>query len=226
MGLPALAPKSKPRSRAQRNERALANARAVQRAGASESPASRTAPAPARRKSGPAAKPRQAPSPVARVLNSRGMPVLDRILRGPIWVVMLGGLLAGIVYLNVSVLETNRTIARTDAKAAALERVNSTLRERVSKLDSGERIQELAAAKGFVMPQPGEVTYVRPHRSNARLAAQRITAPNETTTTTTTTTPTATTTPTTTTPAPTTTTPASTPVAAAPVTPTATTQVP
>jgi cell division protein FtsL len=199
-------------TRAERNQRALANARATQRAGTA-APA-RTAPsrrksgavaaptrgkssaataAPARRKSGaaatpaparrrPAAAPRKAAaSPVARVLNSRGMPLVDRVLRGPVWVVMLGVLLAGIVFLNVSVLELNRGIARTDAKAAQLERTNSGLRERVAKLDSGERIQELAAARGFVMPQPGEVTFVRPHRSDAKLAAERITAPDEST---------------------------------------------
>src|SRR5205814_5195790 len=91
--------------------------------------------------------------------------------------VMLGALLAGIVFLNVSVLELNRGIARTDARSADLERLNSGLRARVAKLDNGERIQELAAARGFVMPQPGDVTYVRARPSNARLAAQRITPP-------------------------------------------------
>src|SRR5439155_4099794 len=129
------APATAPRTRAERNARALANARA----------------APARRKSGAAPKPARArtapaPSPVARVLNSRGMPLVDRILRGPAWVVMLGVLLAGIVFLNVSVLELNRGIARTDAQSAALERTNSGLRERVAKLDSGERIPQLGAA--------------------------------------------------------------------------------
>src|SRR4051812_13931340 len=172
-------------ARSERNERALAKARATQRARpaaqrARAVTAPRPAQAPARRKSG-AAKPRRATrpaaSPVARVLNSRGMPLVDRILRGPGWVVMLGALLAGIVFLNVSVLELNRGIARTDTKAAQLERVNSALRARVAKLDSGERIQELAAARGFVMPQPGDVTYVRERASNAALAAQRITPP-------------------------------------------------
>jgi hypothetical protein len=113
---------------------------------------------------------------------------------------MLGALLAGIVFLNVSVLELNRGIARTDAKSAQLERVNSSLRARVAKRDNGERIQELAAARGFVMPQPGDVTYVRDRASNASLAAQRITPPTPPTTTTptppTTTTPTTATTPT------------------------------
>src|SRR4051795_7972692 len=188
---PAAAGKSSARksssatARSERNDRALAKARATQRARpaaqrARAVTAPRPAQAPARRKSGAAAaKPRTRPaqSPVARVLNSRGMPLLDRILRGPAWVVMLGALLAGIVFLNVSVLELNRGIARTDTKSAQLERVNSALRARVAKLDSGERIQELAAARGFVMPQPGDVTYVRERASNASLAAQRMTPP-------------------------------------------------
>jgi hypothetical protein len=106
------------------------------------------------------------------------MPLIDRLLRGRGWVVIVGALLAGIVFLNVSVLELNRGIAQTDAAASGLERTNSALRERVAKLDSGERIQQLAARKGFVMPQPGDVTFVRPRpHVDARLAAQRITPP-------------------------------------------------
>jgi cell division protein FtsB len=114
------------------------------------------------------------------------MPLVDRVLRGPVWIAMLGVLLAGIVFLNVSVLELNRGIARTDAQSATLERTNSGLRERVARLDSGERIQQLAAARGFVMPQPGDVTYVRPHASDAKLALQRITPPSGASTTATT----------------------------------------
>jgi cell division protein FtsL len=179
---------AKTSTRSQRNSRAIASARASQRAAAA--PATRTAPA--RRRSGPAAKPKPAqqparqrqaaPSPVARVLSGRGMPLIDRLLRGRGWVVIVGALLAGIVFLNVSVLELNRGIAQTDASAAGLERTNSALRERVAKLDSGERIQQLAARKGFVMPQPGDVTFVRPRpHVDAKLAAQRITPPAPTT---------------------------------------------
>jgi cell division protein FtsB len=149
------------------------------------------------------------------------MPFVDRVLRGPAWVAMLGVLLAGIVFLNVSVLELNRGIATTDAQSSALERTNSALRERVAKLDSGERIQQLAAARGFIMPQPGDVGFLRPHSTDYKLAARRITPPSSTSTSTTTTststattaTPTTTATTTaTTTPAPTTsaTTPAAT----------------
>jgi hypothetical protein len=149
------------------------------------------------------------------------MPLVDRVLRGPLWVVCLGALLAGIVFLNVSVLELNRGIAQTDAKSSALERVNSGLRARVAKLDSGERIQRLAADRGYVMPQPGDVTFVKARGSDARLAAQRITEPATSATTGTTTS---------TTTAPTTTAPTSAGTTAPPPTtstaPPATTQAP
>jgi cell division protein FtsL len=147
--------------------RAARNARALERA--------RTAPAAPRRKSGPVRKPSAAPVPVRRVAGSL---VLDRLLRGRTWVVVIGALLAGIVFLNVSVLQLNRGIATTDSKAATLERTNSSLRERVATLNSAERIQRLAEQRGYILPQPGDVSYLKPASpAQARLAAQRITAP-------------------------------------------------
>jgi hypothetical protein len=76
------------------------------------------------------------------------------------------------------VLQLNRGIATTDAKSEVLERTNSTLRERVATLNSAERIQRLAEQRGYVLPAPGDVTYLRPKTaSDARLAAQRIVQP-------------------------------------------------
>ncbi len=153
--------------------RAARNARAIERA--------RTAPAAPRRKSGPArpvrtpvAAPAPAPRAAGRVASRSASVVLDQLLRGRTWVVVIGALLAGIVFLNVSVLQLNRGIASTDAKAATLERTNSTLRERVATLNSAERIQQLAQQRGYILPQPGDVTYLKPASSQARLAAQRI----------------------------------------------------
>jgi cell division protein FtsB len=151
--------------------RAARNARAIERA--------RTAPVAPRRKSGPVANPRPKPvaAPAPRVARVGASLVLDRLLRGRAWVVLVGALLAGIVFLNVSVLELNRGIARTDAKAAVLERTNSSLRERVATLNSAERIQRLAEQRGYILPQPGDVTYLNPNTANARLAAQRLQQP-------------------------------------------------
>jgi cell division protein FtsB len=153
---------------ATRSTRAARNAGAIERA--------RThAPVAPRRKSGPVRKPaRPVAAPAPRVARTGAALIVDRLLRGRAWVVLVGALLAGIVFLNVSVLELNRGIARTDAKAATLERTNSSLRERVATLNDAERIQRLAEQRGYILPQPGDVTYLKPGAANARLAAQRI----------------------------------------------------
>jgi cell division protein FtsL len=166
--------------------RAQRNAQAIQRArGSVASPA----PATPRRKSGPAVRKPMGqrtvalPRPrIARVAQGGASLFLDSILRGRAWVAVVGILLAGIVYLNVSVLQLNRGIAENAAKTDRLEIVNSKLRGRVGKLDNAERIQQLAEQRGLHLPQPGEVTYMKPRRlHDAKLAATRITAPDEAT---------------------------------------------
>jgi hypothetical protein len=179
--------KAKAPARTQRNARALERARTTH-----ATKTARTAPATPRRKSGPARKPATAKPrvvrkpvpakrtvrPIARVAQGGTSLFLDGILRGRAWVFVIGVLLAGIVFLNVSVLELNRGIASTAAKTDELQRANSTLRDRVAKLDSAERIQRLAEARGFVLPQPGDVTYLDPRpEHDAKLAVARIQPP-------------------------------------------------
>jgi hypothetical protein len=189
------ATRTAPRGPKTAGTRAARNARALDRARSTHRSPARVAPTAPRRKSGPA-KPRpargrtvaaprkQAPrvtaSPLARAAQGGASVVLDSLLRGRGWVVLVGALLAGIVFLNVSVLELNRGIARTDARATALERKNSVMRERVASLDSAERIQRLAETQGFILPQPGDVTYLSPDRErDARLAVTRMQSPQE-----------------------------------------------
>jgi cell division protein FtsB len=174
-------------ARTQRNARALERART-----AHATKTARTAPATPRRRSGPAARPapakprvarkpvpaKRSVAPIARVAQGGTSLFLDGILRGRAWVFVIGVLLAGIVFLNVSVLELNRGIASTSAKTDELERSNSRLRDRVARLDSAERIQRLAEARGFVLPQPGDVTYLEPRpEHDAKLAVARIQPP-------------------------------------------------
>src|SRR5689334_21450735 len=81
-------------------------------------------PAPARRRSGAVARPaaRGVALPRYDVVS-----VLDRLLRGPAYIAIVGVLLAGIVFFNVDVLETNHGIARTDTRATELKRENAAL---------------------------------------------------------------------------------------------------
>jgi len=87
--------------------------------------------------------------------------LLDRILRGRGWVACVGALLAGIVFLNVTLLEVNSGIAQMGERSSELRRENSLLRQEVAKLAAPERIQEKAAKRDFVLPAPGDIRYVR-----------------------------------------------------------------
>ncbi len=110
---------------------------------------------------------------VAKPPARRSRPWLRLLVLALVASAFIGLLLAGIVFLNVSLLELNGEIARTGEAAAELRRANSELRLEVAELGSAERIQALAHERGFVMPAPGEVTYLEADREAdaARAAA-------------------------------------------------------
>jgi hypothetical protein len=117
--------------------------------------------------------------PIARPRAAR---LLDALLYGRAWIGLVAILLAGIVFFNVGLLQRGREIARTDERALELRRENAKMRLRLARAGSSERIQQAAARVGLVLPQPGEVRYLRARPSaDARLAARRIRAPFEAT---------------------------------------------
>lgn len=130
-------------------------------------------PAPARRRSGPAAR------PATRVVpRFDGVALLDRLLRGPAYIALVGILLAGIVFFNVDVLELNHGIATTDTRASQLKRENAALTLKLAKLGSSERVQRAALDQGLVLPQPGDVRYLRASREDAERALRVMTTPD------------------------------------------------
>jgi cell division protein FtsL len=154
---------------------------------------------PARRRSGPARKPRAASTArtarTAAAAGGRILPLpqrlelpalgpaaaglLDRLLRGRVWVFLIGTLLVGIVFFNVDVLRLNRTIATTTEKATKLKQANARLVLEQARLASSERIQTEAARIGMVLPAPGDVHYLKSHLNrDARHATQRMVPPN------------------------------------------------
>jgi len=139
--------------------------------------APRPAPAPRRRSGATVPKrTRRAPG-IARVLEAPAARLLDALLTGRAWIVLIGVLLAGIVFFNVSLLGLNQGITRDSARAQALEQQNAQLRLAVADLGSSERIQQLAEKRGMIMPAAGQVTYLRSHKSDARKAARNIQVP-------------------------------------------------
>jgi cell division protein FtsL len=117
-------------------------------------------------------------APFTRAARARAGGVLDALLRGRAWIALVAVLLVGIVFFNVDLLELNRNIAQTADKAARMKRENATLRLKLARLASSERIQHAAARRGLELPAPGEVRYLRLHPgADARRAAARITEP-------------------------------------------------
>ena len=149
---------------------------------------SRTVPAPRlpRRVSGTAPRPRVAPAPkpVTSVFERiRALPdhrVVDRLLRGRVWICFVGVALMGIVAMQVSLLKLNSGISRAVETSATLERQNSGMEAGIARLSSGERIRAAADRRGMVAPQAGAVRYVRVRgAADEGRAARRMRPPSE-----------------------------------------------
>jgi cell division protein FtsL len=151
-----------------------------------------TLPRHARRVSGPIARPvphvPAVPRPVRRgstgaferLLALPDLRLVDRLLRGRVWIWLIGILLGGIVAMQVSLLKLNTGISNAVTTSATLERVNADLETEVARLSSGERIQRTAAEEGMVAPAAGDVGYLtaRPGRDEG-LAVERMQSPSD-----------------------------------------------
>jgi hypothetical protein len=105
--------------------------------------------------------------------------VLDRLIRGRLWIGLIAGALVMLVFMQVSLLKLNTGISADILESQNLERSNAELRAGVSSLDSGQRIQDLAAARGMVMPDDGQLRFLRAGApGDGARAAQAMTAPD------------------------------------------------
>jgi cell division protein FtsL len=129
---------------------------------------------------GAVALPRVFQAPFARRLRSRTSGVMGALLAGRGWIVLIGVLLAGIVFFNVDLLRMNREIALTAEKSTALKRENARLREQAALLGASQRIQDAAAELGMVLPGAGDVRYLKANPEfDARKAARSIVEPSD-----------------------------------------------
>jgi hypothetical protein len=153
----------------------------------------RTSPAPrhARRVSGPVPRPRPVPAgapPLRRGSTGvferiRALPetrLVDSLLRGRVWIWLIGILLGGIVAMQVSLLKLNAGISNAVTTTSTLERQNADIEAEIARLSSIERVRETATADDMVTPAPGAVSFlhVRPDR-DATLAARRMEPPSD-----------------------------------------------
>jgi cell division protein FtsL len=120
--------------------------------------------------------------PLAMRLGATAMRVgdarlLDRLVRGRSWIALVAIGLIGIVFMQVSLLKLNAGISRAVTAADTLERQNSNLRADISNLDSGERIQQVAAKLGMITPAAGDVHYLDARQADGARAAASIKPP-------------------------------------------------
>ena len=81
---------------------------------------------------------------------------------GVAWIVVVGVLLAGIVALNVLVLQLNMQFDGLSRERAQLKADNALLRSQLSSASANVRIEEAATAKlGLQAADPLTTTYVR-----------------------------------------------------------------
>ncbi|WP_354701819.1 Cell division protein FtsL [Paraconexibacter sp. AEG42_29] len=103
--------------------------------------------------------------------------LLERLVRGRLWIPLIGGMLILLVFLQLTLLSLNAGIGQSIETSSVLERKNSALALQVSKLSAGQRVEDVAAERGMVMPAAGSVTYADAGKVRPDVAARGITAP-------------------------------------------------
>jgi hypothetical protein len=104
---------------------------------------------------------------------------LDRLVRGRLWIPLLGVLLTGIVAIQVEVLKLGAGIGRSVNLATQLQSRNELLQASDAQLSDDQRIMRVAASLGMYMPGPTETGFVAAGGRDAiRRAIQGIRSPD------------------------------------------------
>lgn len=98
--------------------------------------------------------------------RSRELPRLDRIVRGRAWIPVLAVMLFAIVAMRVEVLKLGSSVGAETQRASVLQSSNATLRSQVSELSGSQRILQLAAGYGMIMPGPMDTHFVQASRAH------------------------------------------------------------
>jgi hypothetical protein len=128
---------------------------------------------------------RQAPLATRVRAFVRSLPdhaVIDRLVRGRVWILALGVMLAGIVAMQVEVLKLGASIGRSVQRSSVLSVRNEQLQASVASLTDDQRIERLAAGMGMVMTPPNAVGFLAAHPTgNLSSALRNLQAPSATT---------------------------------------------
>jgi len=144
---------------------------------------------PVRRPARPVAVPRPARRSTERALGARALAwlrtlpdhrLLDRLIGGRIWIVLLGGLLVGIVTMQLTLLRWNAGIGRSVEQSSQLEQRNAALRLAISELSDTNRIVAEATQMGYVMPPQGSPRFLTAGAGDAARALTTMRVPDPT----------------------------------------------
>ena len=136
-------------------------------------------------------RPARAVSPVQEPLRARALTrlrtlpdhsLLDRVVRGRLWIPLLGVLLVGIVAMQVEVLKLNASIGHSMTGSTQLQSENQLLRADVSRLSDDQRIETEAVRLGMSMPAATQTLFLGGSTgANLNRALANIHAPDPTT---------------------------------------------
>jgi hypothetical protein len=89
--------------------------------------------------------------------------LLDRLIRGRSWIVLVAFALIGIVTLQLGLLKLNAGIGRSLERSALLQRENAALSIENSELAAGNRVEANAAHLGMQLVSPGALRFLSVH---------------------------------------------------------------
>ena len=107
-----------------------------------------------------AREPRLAPRAVRAFNGLLDSALLDRLVRGRVWIGLLAFALCGIVAMQLVVLKLNTGIGRTLQREAQLQRQDAQLGVEASLSSAGDRVEPLAAAAGMTIAAPAALHFV------------------------------------------------------------------
>lgn len=115
-----------------------------------------------------AAKPlrKQGPRPKPRAQQKRAPARSKGVAGGVAWIVFVTALLAGVVALNVAVLQLNVELDGLAREKRELRAGNNELASRLASTEASGRIQALARTRlGLIPAEPGQTTYITLQRA-------------------------------------------------------------
>ena len=110
-----------------------------------------------------APQPRTAAPAAGAVVRPRPRAAAERrpkVASGVVWIVIIGALLVGVVFMNVAVLRLNITLDELGRDRTRLRADTAQLSSELSSAQAAARIQAQARGLGLVQAKAAETTYL------------------------------------------------------------------